>query len=232
MEEWPPQEGYPAFQKHPEWEGSVPQKFGARGLKRVDCPAREGLTGIAQKGLLGYMTDIEGKRKEDVVQGKMLLPASRMYSDEMNWRPGRRVIPHPTFLESDKITDRPPFVPRKGSWVTLQAAKMPDNKFDSKVDSFAANFLRQMRRRRREKQKKEDRDCRRLVQGLDVWEGELRRRRVLSQLRKGELNQLEGERKALSLGKPDTPSSSRSMRCSASDSILEVGLRADRKSVV
>ncbi|CAE7948839.1 unnamed protein product [Symbiodinium sp. KB8] len=134
--------------------------------------------------------------------------------------------PHPTFLESDKITDRPPFVPRKGSWVTLQAAKMPGNKFDSKVDSFAANFLRQMRRRRREKQKKEDRDCRRLVQGLDVWEGELRRRRVLSQLRKGELNQLEGERKALSLGKPDTPSSSRSMRCSASDSMLEVGLRA------
>ncbi|CAE7861512.1 unnamed protein product, partial [Symbiodinium microadriaticum] len=52
-------------------------------LKRVDCPAREGLTGIAQKGLLGYMTDIEGKRKEDVVQGKMLLPASRMYSDEV-----------------------------------------------------------------------------------------------------------------------------------------------------
>ncbi|CAE7413452.1 unnamed protein product [Symbiodinium natans] len=111
---------------------------------------------------------------------------------------------------------------RKGSWVTLDAAKMPDNKFDAKVDSFAANFLRQMRRRRREKQKKEDRDCRRLVQGLDVWEGELRRRRVISQLTKGELNRLEGERKALSLGQAETPSSSRSMRYSASDSMLQL----------
>ena len=29
------------------------QVVGTAGLKRVDCPAREGLTGIAQKGLLG-----------------------------------------------------------------------------------------------------------------------------------------------------------------------------------
>mmetsp|Transcript_47247 Transcript_47247/g.110498 ORF Transcript_47247/g.110498 Transcript_47247/m.110498 type:complete len:230 (-) Transcript_47247:88-777(-) len=229
MEDWQPQEKIFAAKDHPEWEGSVSSKFGARGYKRVACHAREGISGIAQKGLSGFMTDVEGKLKEDVVQGKMAHPMSRMRSEEIHWRPGRRVIPHPDFLEPEKITSRPPFVPRKGSWVTLHAAKMPDDKFDSKVDNFAANYLRQMRHRRREKQKQEDRDARRMVKGLDVWEGELRTRRVLSQLRKGELTQLQGERKALSLGHPDTPSTSSKlsgMRGSLSDSMLGLASRA------
>ena len=204
------------FKDHPEWEGSAPCKFGARGTLRVQCEARDGSWGIAQRGLGGYMTDVEGKLYEDCLQVKRFHPNGAMPGQEVAWRPCRRAVPGPIPIEPEKLSDYPPWIPKKGTWVPRQEKNRHEDKYDAKVDAFAHNFMQQLRRRQREKQRQEDRDCKRLVQGLDVWEGELRRRRMLSQLK----GAIPGASKKFALGQPDTPSSAHSLPFSASEPIL------------
>mmetsp|Transcript_31499 Transcript_31499/g.38690 ORF Transcript_31499/g.38690 Transcript_31499/m.38690 type:complete len:212 (-) Transcript_31499:92-727(-) len=198
---------------HPEWEGSVSSKFGARGTLRVQCEARDGSWGIAQRGLGGYMTDVEGKLYEDFLQVKRSHPNGARRGQEVAWRPSRRNVPGPIPIEPEKLSDWPPWVPPKGTWVPRQQTKVNEDKYDAKVDAFAHNFMQQLRRRQREKQRQEDRDCKRLVQGLDIWEGELRRRRIMAQLK----GAIPGASKPLAIGQPDTPSSYASLRGSASE---------------
>lgn len=200
---------------HPEWEGSAPCKFGARGTLRVQCDARATPWGIAQCGLGGYMTDVEGKLYEDFLQVKRSHPASAMRGQEVAWRPSRRNVPGPIPVEPEKLSDWPPWIPKEGTWVPRQPRRVQEDKYDAKVDAFAHNFMQQLRRRQREKQRQEDRECKRLVQGLDIWEGELRRRRIMSQLK----GAIPGSTKPLAIGQPDTPSTG-SLRGSASEPLF------------
>ncbi|CAJ1442273.1 unnamed protein product, partial [Effrenium voratum] len=98
---------------------------------RVQTENRDGSTGVAQQGLGGYMTDVPGKLREDFLQVKRAHPMRYMRGQEVFWRPGRKVCSEPFPIEPEKLTDRPPFIHRKGSWVPRQASKVPD-KFDAK----------------------------------------------------------------------------------------------------
>ncbi|CAJ1387833.1 unnamed protein product [Effrenium voratum] len=99
-------------------EAEVPE---AKSAERV--PNRQGQS-VAHAARMRYMTDVPGKLREDFLQ----------------------VRSEPFPIEPEKLTDRPPFIHRKGSWVPRQASKVPD-KFDAKVDAFAHNFMQEMRRR-------------------------------------------------------------------------------------
>lgn len=197
---------------HPEWQGSVPCKFGARGLKRVECEARDGSWGIAKRGLGGYMTDVEGKRYEDTLQCKRPHPNGSRHGQDVAWRPSRRCCPAPVPMEPDQMTKWPPWIPPKGTWVPRQAPNM-DDKFDMKVDPFSHTFVQRLRRRKREKESLENLQGKKLVQGLDVWEAELRRRRILSKFT-GSI-----PTKQMAIGQPETPSV-QSLRGSVSEPML------------
>eukprot|EP00434_Breviolum_minutum_P039067 symbB.v1.2.034673.t1/scaffold4343.1/size40911/1 len=62
------------------------------GTLRVQCEARDGSWGIAQRGLGGYMTDVEGKLYEDCLQVKRFHPNGAMPGQEVAWRPCRRAV--------------------------------------------------------------------------------------------------------------------------------------------
>eukprot|EP00440_Ansanella_granifera_P042928 gb/GFBE01046543.1/.p1 GENE.gb/GFBE01046543.1/~~gb/GFBE01046543.1/.p1 ORF type:complete len:251 (+),score=26.08 gb/GFBE01046543.1/:1-753(+) len=235
-EDWTPQGPIRPDRNHPEWQMSIPAHFvdrqsGAgnhRGLKQINTPLKEGCWGIASQGLGGYMTDVRGKLEQDFSEGRRAHPMSRFRSDEIAWRPGRRACSGPMVSEPEKITGRPPFVPRHGSFVTSHSARCLPPVYDQQGDRFTENILAKEQRRRVQKARKEVRDAKRLVEGLDEWEGELPMR-CATKTSPSPLELAGYASKSRGLGSmvndtPESPFASRyasGMRGSASDSRLE-----------
>lgn len=114
--------------RHPEWPGSVSDKWmdrrsavGARSCRRmVDSHLRDGAASVARLGLGGYMRDTsepgwpEGR---SLHRSPEVLPPPPMELRELQWRPSRRLVvpPHVVHrekLESTKLTEKPPYVKR------------------------------------------------------------------------------------------------------------------------
>eukprot|EP00933_Yihiella_yeosuensis_P037110 TRINITY_DN3097_c0_g1_i1.p1 TRINITY_DN3097_c0_g1~~TRINITY_DN3097_c0_g1_i1.p1 ORF type:complete len:261 (+),score=41.96 TRINITY_DN3097_c0_g1_i1:92-784(+) len=164
--------------RHPEWQGTIPAHFVDRESGFSRAPAlqnphfKDGISGISMQGLGGYYTDVLGKQAEDLSQGKRLLPASRARSGEYMWRNSRRACSTPSVFEPDKITGRPPFVPRSGSWVTSDPAKGLPPIYDPQAESSMSGNLARLKLKRMQREKQEVRDAKRMVAGLDAWESE------------------------------------------------------------
>eukprot|EP00931_Biecheleriopsis_adriatica_P122683 TRINITY_DN97694_c0_g1_i1.p1 TRINITY_DN97694_c0_g1~~TRINITY_DN97694_c0_g1_i1.p1 ORF type:complete len:286 (-),score=42.79 TRINITY_DN97694_c0_g1_i1:121-912(-) len=222
-----PQGPVRAERDHPEWQGSISAHFIERGhgfhrgLKQVDCHSQHGVWGIAQQGLGGYMTDVRGKLEQDVQQGRRAHPMSRYQSEEVIWRPGRRSCAGPTVVEPDKISSRPAFVPRHGSFVTSDTARCLPPVYDPKVDRFQESSVQKDLRRRLQKERKEVRDAQRLVRSLDVWEGELPER--CANKVKGSPMELAGFSTSLASRTRQAEASAESWK-SPLDSVYDVGM--------
>jgi len=119
------------------------------------------------------MTDVAGKLEQDFSQGKRAHPASRFRSDEYEWRSSRRSCSGPNIHEPDKISGRPPFVPRIGSHVQSFAAQSLPPMYNKQVDKFKMGTEEKERRRQLQRARKEVRDAKTMVVGLNDWESEL-----------------------------------------------------------
>lgn len=137
---------------------------------------KEGVFGIARQGLGGYMTDVQGKLEQDFSEGRRSHPMARHQSQEVIWRPSRRSCAGPNINEPDKISSRPPFVQRHGSFVVSHAAQSLPPIYDQQVDRYLEGAMVREKRRQLAKERQEMRDAKRMVQGLDDWEGELPQR--------------------------------------------------------
>eukprot|EP00930_Biecheleria_cincta_P045943 TRINITY_DN31669_c0_g1_i1.p1 TRINITY_DN31669_c0_g1~~TRINITY_DN31669_c0_g1_i1.p1 ORF type:complete len:239 (+),score=41.03 TRINITY_DN31669_c0_g1_i1:57-773(+) len=180
--EWGPQGPIRPPAAHPEWQGSIPAHYVDResgcnrGKKVVDHHAKEGVWGIARQGLGGYMTDVQGKLEQEFSQVKRSHPMARYQSQEFIWRPSRRCCAGPNVNEPDKISSRPPFVQRHGSFVVSHAAQSLPPIYDQQVDRYLEGAMVREKKRQVAKERKEMHEAKRMVQGLDDWEGELPQR--------------------------------------------------------
>jgi hypothetical protein len=104
--------------KHPEWQGSVSDKWldrsGHRHMRKmVDTACRDGVASVARLGIGGFAQDTTGL---PWTEGRTLLNAEHG-SAELEWRPSRRIVVPPHIvhreqLENTKLTDKPPYVGR------------------------------------------------------------------------------------------------------------------------
>merc|ERR1719305_956125 len=109
--------------RHPEWQGSVSDKWldrsGHRHMRKmVDTACRDGVASVARLGIGGYAQDASGL---PWTEGRTVLngvsgPAPTA-SEELAWRPSRRIVVPPHIvhreqLENTKLTYKPPFVGR------------------------------------------------------------------------------------------------------------------------
>jgi hypothetical protein len=109
--------------RHPEWQGSVSDKWldrsGHRHMRKmVDTACRDGVASVARLGIGGYAQDASGL---PWTEGRTVLngvsgPAPTA-SEELSWRPSRRIVVPPHIvhreqLENTKLTYKPPFVGR------------------------------------------------------------------------------------------------------------------------
>lgn len=139
---------------------------------------KEGINGIARQGLGAYMNDVHNKLLEDRSQGlKAVASAPQLPiwapERENRWRPGRVVCARPEIREPDKLSQRPPFVPRQGSHVTLKAAQaLPTRYDDLEHDRYRTNALQRERRLTQDAAFQEAREAQDLVRGLEDWERE------------------------------------------------------------
>ncbi|CAE8646276.1 unnamed protein product, partial [Polarella glacialis] len=164
---WTPQGPVKPPVEHPFWQGSIShanmdRTSGlSRGTVKIDSYARDGVCGVAQQGLGGYMCDVRGKLSQDFLNCKKAMPNSQFRSDEYQWRSSRRTCTGPTIQEPDKFSYRPPFVPRHGSYVTLPSAQGLPPVYDSQVEHFNATCLERSRLKRLKAAKQEVREAQR-----------------------------------------------------------------------
>eukprot|EP00928_Gymnodinium_smaydae_P022947 TRINITY_DN19116_c0_g1_i2.p1 TRINITY_DN19116_c0_g1~~TRINITY_DN19116_c0_g1_i2.p1 ORF type:complete len:211 (+),score=31.10 TRINITY_DN19116_c0_g1_i2:58-690(+) len=173
---------------HPDWVGSGSAHFAERnsgynrGKRRVETFLREGKDGPCALGLGGYHADVFGKRCEDSSIGKVRVPppcSSTPWAErEMQWRPGRRMVSQVSRSEPQLISQRNPFVQRRGSYVIHHhATSIPSPGDDMAADALCAQVMRkQLALKRKEARNEVRRECA-MVRDLEAWERDHVRRK-------------------------------------------------------
>lgn len=170
-----------------------------RGFKNKSHDAHEGINGIARQGLGAYQTDVAGRMAQEGKRGlkscssapQLLIPWGD-HPAEAKWRSSRRPLEwhaHNSGTSSQPgglgaagfpahkfeptiLSKRPPYVQRKGAYVTRHVARALGPDYDAQAESFNRNRAYQASGRYLRQTLLEDQRERRMVLDLEAWERE------------------------------------------------------------
>uniref|UniRef100_A0A7S2F0U5 Uncharacterized protein n=1 Tax=Alexandrium andersonii TaxID=327968 RepID=A0A7S2F0U5_9DINO len=91
---------------------------------------------------------------------------------ESRWRPCRRVCHALPVREPERLTQRPPFVPKRGHHVMCKEAEELPPFFEADIERFKVDSLKKERRRIQHAALTETRAAQSMVRGLEDWERE------------------------------------------------------------